>query len=376
MGVLDRFRGVTDDMLADLERLVMTETPSEDLAAVRRGCAVVADLSHELLGVRPRTVEVDGRPHLLLRTGATPSVLLLGHLDTVWPLGTTARWPFAGDGTAVTGPGVFDMKAGLVQGLRAVAAGIDVERVAILITTDEETGSSTSRRLVVDQAREVDAVLVLEPSAAGALKTARKGVSLYQLTVTGRAAHAGLAPETGVNALLELGDQLQAIAALADPTGGTTVSPTRAVAGTTVNTIPATAVADIDVRAWTAAEQDRVDDAIRALRPIRDGAILQVGGGINRPPLEPSASTDLYARARRCAGRLGLPPPDGAAVGGGSDGNLTAAAGVPTLDGLGAVGDGAHAEGEHVLVTAMAERAALVHALLTDLLTTTPEPRQ
>lgn len=356
-------------MVAHLEHLVMVETPSEDLAAVREGCKLMADLVHDLLGEHPAQVEVEGRPHLLLQTGQTPRVLLLGHLDTVWPIGTTARWPFSFDGTTASGPGAFDMKAGLVQGLHALQSDMDLDDVAVLITTDEEIGSATSRQLVEDCARTAECVLVLEPSADGALKTARKGVSMYRLDITGRAAHAGLNPESGINALLELGEHLRTIAALGDTEQGTTVSPTRARAGTTSNTIPATATADIDVRAWSATEQHQIDKALRRLQPVRPGATVALRGGVNRPPLEPTASAELFRRALRCAEQLKLPRLDAAAVGGGSDGNFCAAVGVPTLDGLGAVGGGAHAEGEHVLVRAMPERAALVHGLITDLLT-------
>lgn len=366
--VLVRLRAGREAMLADLERLVMVESPSEDLEAVQRGCVAVADLTYGLLGQRPKEVVVSGRPHLLLQTGPSPRVLLLGHLDTVWPLGTTQRWPFSADGTTVTGPGVFDMKAGLVQGLHALSRGIDLDDVAVLISTDEEIGSETSRQLIEKCARTAGTVLVLEPSAAGAIKTSRKGVSMYGLDVDGRAAHAGLDPESGVNALLELGDQLRVVAGLGDQSEGTTVSPTRATAGATVNTIPAAANAQIDVRAWTAKEQRRVDDAMHRLLPVRPGATLRLRGGINRPPLEASMSASLFERAQRCADVLGLEPLAHAAVGGASDGNFTAAVGVPTLDGMGAVGDGAHAEGEHVVIDAMADRAALLHALLTDLL--------
>lgn len=368
MTVLARLRGIEDAMLADLERLVMVETPTEDLRAVQQGCAVVADLTEELLGARPSEIVVDGRPHLLLQTSATPSVLLLGHLDTVWPIGTTGRWPFSSDGVTASGPGTFDMKAGLVMGLRALALGVGLDAVAMLITTDEEVGSPTSRRLVEECARAAGAVLVLEPSAAGSLKTSRKGVSMYTLDVTGRAAHAGLDPESGVNALLELGDQLRAVASLGDAAAGTTVSPTRAQAGTTSNTIPAAATVDIDVRAWTADEQRRVDGELRRLVPVRSGAGIVLHGGINRLPLELPMSAELFGRAVRCADALGLPPLTSAAVGGGSDGNFSAAAGVRTLDGLGAVGGGAHAEGEHVVIEEMVHRTGLLHALLIDLL--------
>ncbi|MFW3172656.1 M20 family metallopeptidase [Geodermatophilus sp. CPCC 206100] len=351
------------ELLAQVERLVMTESPSEDLALTRACAGVVGGLVSEVLGERPQELDVDGRPHLLLRSGAERPVLLLAHLDTVWPAGTTADWPFSVAGDTATGPGVFDMKAGLVQGLHAVRTA-GVAGVDLLVTSDEEIGSPTSRSLIEREARRARAVLVLEPSADGAPKTARKGVSMYRLLVTGRASHAGLEPEAGVNALVELAAQVAALAALGDPAAGTTVTPTVARAGTTTNTVPATAETALDVRAWTAAEQQRVDDALRALTPTLDGAALQLLGGVNRPPLEAAASTALMALAARCAAELGFALPDGRAVGGGSDGNFTAGIGVPTLDGLGAVGAGAHARGERVSVPALAERTALVARLL------------
>jgi glutamate carboxypeptidase len=290
------------------------------------------------------------------------------HVDTVWPIGTTDRWPFAVVGDSATGPGAFDMKAGLVQGLHALSLLPDLTGVRVVITTDEEIGSPTSRGLIEDTSRGARAALVLEPSAAGALKSARKGVSMYQLVVTGRAAHAGLEPEKGVNAGLELAHQLLALEGLADPAAGTTVTPTLLSAGTTTNTVPARATVALDVRAVTEAEQQRVDLALHGLLPALPGAGLELLGGPNRPPLQPSASADLVMRARLLAEELGLPSLRDVAVGGGSDGNFTAGIGVPTLDGLGAVGDGAHAEGEHVVISAMPERAALVAALVQDVL--------
>jgi glutamate carboxypeptidase len=290
------------------------------------------------------------------------------HVDTVWPMGTAARWPFdVADGRA-TGPGAFDMKAGLVQGLHALSVLPDLTGVRVLITTDEEVGSPTSRALIEETVRGAAAALVLEPSAAGALKSARKGVSMYELVVTGRASHAGLEPEKGVNAGLELAHQLLTLESVADAPAGTTVTPTLLSAGTTTNTVPARATVAIDVRAMTEAEQSRVDQVLRGLRPVLPGAGLELLGGPNRPPLQPTASAELLTRARRLAEELGLPPLLDVAVGGGSDGNFTAGVGVPTLDGLGAVGDGAHAEGEYVVVSAMPERAALVAALVADLL--------
>ena len=213
------------------------------------------------------------------------------------------------------------------------------------------------------------AALVLEASAdGGALKTARKGVSLYDVRVLGRAAHAGLEPELGVNATLELAHQALVVSALTEPALGTTVTPTVMRAGTTTNTVPAEGSFAVDVRVRTLAEQDRVDAALRSLRSVVPGASLEITGGPNRPPLDPAASAALFDRARALAGRLGLPDLVAVAVGGASDGNFTAGVGAPTLDGLGAVGGGAHADDEHVLVEALPGRTALLAALVADLL--------
>jgi glutamate carboxypeptidase len=370
--LLTDLRQMQDSMLAVLEDLVMTETPSDDLECVQDGVRLLSRIVNRLLGEVPETIEVDGRPHLRLRGGGPRPVLVLCHLDTVWPLGTTKRWPFAVSDGRATGPGAFDMKAGLVQALFAVSALRRHDDVTLLVTTDEEIGSPTGRTLVEDEARRSRAVLVPEPSAAAALKTSRKGISLYRLQLQGRAAHAGLEPERGINALIELVHQLPRIAALADPSAGTTVTPTTASAGSTVNTVPAAAEVSIDVRAATLAEQARVDAGLNGLSPVLEGASLRLLGGINRPPLERSASAELHALAGRCAAGLGLEPLREASVGGGSDGNFTAALGVPTLDGLGAVGDHAHAEGEYVLTAAMPERAALLSSLVDHL----REPQQ
>jgi glutamate carboxypeptidase len=356
-----------DAMVGVLEDLVMTETPSNDTALIRSGVSLTSRLVHGLLGQAPEILDVDGRQHLRLRGGSPSPVLVLCHLDTVWPAGTTARWPFSVTDGRATGPGVFDMKAGLVQALYAISSVTRQDGVTLLITSDEEIGSVSSRSLIEEEALRSRAVLVLEPSADGALKTARKGISMYRLLVEGRAAHAGLEPERGVNALVELAYQIPAIAALSDPAVGTSVTPTTGSAGTTTNTVPAQAEVAIDVRAWTAAEQARVHEALSALRPHLPGASLRLTGGVNRPPLEPDRSVALADLADSCAEGLGLRPFGRAAVGGGSDGNFTAALGVPTLDGLGAVGGNAHAEGEYMDVTAMGERTDLVRALLSHL---------
>jgi glutamate carboxypeptidase len=367
---LDRFEALLPALLADVEALVTCESPSADLAAVAASADVVARVGEQRLGTPPERVVLDGRTHLRWRLGDGPSrVLLLGHHDTVWPLGSLATRPFAVRDGVLRGPGCFDMKAGVVLALHAVASLPDPSGVTILITGDEEIGSPSSRELIESEAAGRVAALVLEASAGGgALKTERKGVSQYRLRATGRAAHAGLEPERGVNSTVELARQVLAVTALADPERGTTVTPTVMAAGTTANTVPATGEFAIDVRVRDAAEQDRVDAALRALRPALEGARLELLGAPNRPPLPASASTALFARAAALADRLGLPPLTGVAVGGGSDGNFTAGVGTPTLDGLGAVGGGAHAEDEHVLVAELPRRAALVTALVAELL--------
>jgi glutamate carboxypeptidase len=365
--LLTELRSRTPRLVDDLAALVAVESPSLDLAATAAGASTVDDLVADLLGSRCERFEDDGRVHLCWSGGGTTRVVIVTHVDTVWPLGTLARWPFVVDGDRATGPGAFDMKAGLVQGLHALSLLPDLSGVRVLVTTDEEVGSPTSRALIEKTSIGAAAALVLEPSAAGALKSARKGVSLYELVVHGKAAHAGLDPEKGVNAGLELARQLLALEALADAGLGTTVTPTVISGGTTTNTVPARASVAVDVRVASPQEQQRVDAGMRATQPVADGARLEVLGGPNRPPLPLAASVDLVSRARRLADELGLAPLQDVHVGGGSDGNFTAGIGVPTLDGLGAVGDGAHAEGEYVVVSAMAERAALVAGLVQEL---------
>ncbi len=357
-------------VLADLRELVECESPSDDLAAVARSADVVARIGTARLGVAPDVIVVDGRTHLRWRLGAGPSrVLVLGHHDTVWPLGSLTTHPWSVQGGVVRGPGCFDMKAGLVMAFHALAGLDDRDGVTVLVTGDEELGSPSSRVLIEEEARMASAALVLEASAdGGALKTARKGVSLYDVHVLGRAAHAGLEPERGVNATLELAHQALVVSALAEPGLGTTVTPTVMRAGTTTNTVPAEGSFAVDVRVETLAEQARVDAAIRSLRTVVPGASVEVSGGPNRPPLEAAASGELFERARLLARRLGQPEPTSAAVGGASDGNFTAGVGTPTLDGLGAVGGGAHADDEHVLVAAIPACIALLGALVADLL--------
>ncbi|HZQ81457.1 MAG TPA: M20/M25/M40 family metallo-hydrolase [Gaiellaceae bacterium] len=361
-------------MIDALRALVEAESPSADPAACR-ACVDVADsLARELFGVAGERIEAGGRVHLRWRFGAQPRVLLIGHLDTVWPLGTLARWPFDVTGGRATGPGVFDMKAGVVQLLFALARLERRDGVAVLLTTDEEIGSPTARPVIEETAQGIEWALVLEPSADGALKTERKGVAVYRIGVTGRAAHAGLEPEKGANAAVELAHLLLAVAELALPEEGTTVTPTLVTAGTAMNTVPAHALAHVDVRTRTVAEAERIDAAINGLRAVTDGTALEIERTVGVPPLEHRASAALYGRAQRVAERLGLPPLAETAVGGGSDGNLLAGLGVEVLDGLGAVGANAHAEGEYVEVAALADRCALVAGLVADLLGSSAAP--
>ncbi len=364
----DRPAGL-DAMLADLEELVTCESYSADHAAVARSAQVVAAQGGRLLGTPAQTLVIDGVSHVQWTFG-TPRVLLLGHHDTVWPIGSLKTHPWSVEQGIARGPGVFDMKAGLVQMFHALASLPSLDGLCLLVTGDEEVGSGTSRRLIEDLARQCAAALVLEPSApGGGLKTSRKGVSAYDITVHGRAAHSGLEPEKGVNAATELAHQLLALQHIADGvtarTGpGTTLTPTLMSAGTASNTVPARAELHVDVRVPNAAAQEAVDQLIRTPQPRTNGARLQVDGGPNRPPLEADASRELFALATEQAAQLGLGPLRQAAVGGASDGNYTAGAGCPTLDGLGAVGDGAHADHEHVLTAAMPARARLLAHLV------------
>jgi glutamate carboxypeptidase len=372
--LLGRLRARLEEMVELLDTLVTSESPSNDPTLLAATADLIAERGTSLLGVEPDRIAGPGAPALHwslpgVRCGGRP-VLVLAHLDTVWPVGTIARWPFSVDGGRATGPGAFDMKAGLVQALFALAVlrETDLERppVVVLVTADEEIGSPAGREVIESVARDASAVLVLEASETGRLKVARKGVSNYDLHITGRSAHAGLEPEKGINALVAAAGLVLAVEALGAPELGTTVTPTMATAGTTRNTVPATALVAVDVRAATIAEQQRVDDGMRALR-CANGAALAIEGGVNRPPMEQESSSKLLALARHAAERCGLGAIDVARVGGGSDGNLTAALGVPTLDGLGAVGAGAHAEGEYVVVSSMPERAALLAALLVEI---------
>jgi glutamate carboxypeptidase len=352
-------------MVADLAGLVNVESPSRDVAALNASAQAVAGLIHRRLGSAPELVTGAAGPHVHWRAGGMPRVLVLGHHDTVFPLGTLAQRPFAVVDGRISGPGVFDMKGGIVTAIHAVASLADRDGVELLFTCDEEVGSLTSRRLIEERAAACGRTLVLEPAAdGGAVKIGRKGVGMFDVDIIGRAAHAGLEPEKGINALVEAARQVLAITALARPELGTTVTPTVASAGTAENVVPAAASIKVDVRVTSLDEAARVDKEIGALTPVDPRATISVSGGVDRPPMPVTASAELFEVLAQAALDVGIGAIDGVSVGGGSDGNFTAALGIPTLDGLGVRGGGAHADHEWVDVPSLPERAALLAALL------------
>jgi glutamate carboxypeptidase len=297
-------------------------------------------------------------------------LLVLGHMDTVYPAGTIRSMPFRVSKGRAFGPGVFDMKGGLAIALFAVDALAYLRwppqrLVTFLWTSDEETGSESSREIIEREARKSAAVLVLEPANGpdGQLKTRRKATGTAELVITGRAAHAGLNPEQGVNAIHELALQAERLMGWTDPRRGITVSPTIAQGGQRSNVIPAEARLTIDLRAENRGDMQQIEHKLKALRPILPGASLKVYGGFSRPPLEGKASAVLFSRAKELAKELGFSV-DECMAGGGSDGNFTAALGIPTLDGLGAVGKDAHSPEEQVVLASLPERAALLAALI------------
>jgi len=358
-------------LLETIEALVSLESPTTDKAAVDQcGRALAARL--EAIGGRvSRLPRADRGDHLLAEFGCgTSQILLLGHFDTVWPVGQLERMPLVRSNGRMHGPGVFDMKAGIAIGMLATRAlletGISLShRIVMLWTTDEEVGSATSRAAIEDEARRSDAVLVLEPSLpGGAVKTARKGCGEYELRVRGVAAHAGIDPSKGASAIHELARQIVLVQKLQDLDRGVSVNVGIISGGTRTNVVAEEARAVIDVRAPTQADAARVDTAFRALKAVDSRTAVSVTGGMDRPPLERTAQVArLYEQAFEVARELGQALGEGS-TGGGSDGNFTAALGVATLDGLGAVGDGAHALHEHVDIESLPDRAALVAGLI------------
>jgi len=354
-------------IVEDLKRLVEFESPSEDLPACRGVVELAIQIANENLKPEAELIDENGRP-VFWWGSKNPKVVLLAHLDTVWPKGSyLPTWSASGD--IAKGPGVFDMKAGFLQAIYAVKEipGAD-SKIAIIATTDEELGSQSSKALIERVSKSASAVLVLEASLNGKVKTGRKGTSMYQIALHGRASHAGLEPEKGINATTEIATIVIEVAKLANPEFGTTVVPTVMHAGTTTNTVPALATLDIDIRSFSAAELIRVDTAIRKLAAAHPEAKLEVKGGINRPPLETSATLELYEILEKVASEIGMEPVGHASVGGASDGNFAAAAGARVLDGLGAVGDGAHAPHEQILLSSIPSRVKLLTAFIKELI--------
>jgi glutamate carboxypeptidase len=358
-------------LIDTIESLVRIESPSDDKAAVDRCGAELATRLEAIGGRVTRLPQATRGDHLRAEFGSPEGgrpVLLLGHFDTVWPLGTLERMPLVHKDGRLHGPGVFDMKAGIGIAMLATRALLETgasRPIVMLWTTDEEVGSETSRQAIEDEAKKSDAVFVLEPSLpGGAAKTARKGVGEYALHVRGIPAHAGIDPSKGASAIHELARQILRLEQLHDLDRGVSVTVGRVSGGTRTNVVAEDAHAVIDVRATTAADAARLDTALRGLTPVDRRTTLTISGGIDRPPLERTPEVvRLYQLARAVAAELGLTLEEGA-TGGGSDGNFTAAAGVSTLDGIGAVGDGAHALHEHVEVALLPDRAALVAGLI------------
>jgi glutamate carboxypeptidase len=375
LSLLEGLRPHEAAMTRLLGKFVRAESPSFDKAAVDRFGRIVAaewrrrgaKVTVLRQGERGDHIRAEWNPR---GNGAKGQILVLGHLDTVYELGTLKRMPFRASRGRAYGPGTFDMKGGLVLALMAVDALIGTsrtpqKRIVFLWTSDEEIGSRSSRVIIEREARLSDAVLVLEPASGpeGNVKTGRKGVGEIEIVATGRAAHAGLNPEEGINAIEEIALQIVKFSKWNKPNQGITVNAGVIEGGTRTNVVPETARVIVDLRATRAGDMRALERKFHALRPNLRGAKLQIRGGFNRPPMERKNSSALFAKARVLAREMGLSLGE-AHVGGGSDGNFTAALGVPTLDGLGAVGEGAHSPEENVVIRALAERAALIASLL------------
>lgn len=377
MALIEQIQSRQESMLRLLDEIVSLESPTHAKAEVDR---LVAYLVEQC---RSRGAEVASHPQadvgdITVATWPGSSsdqepILVMTHIDTVWPLGTIERRPFTVEDGIARGPGVYDMKNSVVMMLTALdlinEQKLGHRPISWLINTDEEIGSPASRPLIESLARQSSYVLCLEPPVPphGALKTARKGVGMFNLTITGRAAHAGADPEKGISAIQELANQIDFLHSLTDMALGTTVNVGVVSGGTARNVIAAEASALIDLRVTSMTEAERVVEAILNMRPRLPGTTVKIDGGMNRPPMERTERIiAAFERAREIGAGIGLDLSEGF-TGGGSDGNFTAAAGAATIDGLGSVGDGAHAEHEHILVDSFLERTALLTALLTEL---------
>jgi len=377
--LLRYLRNEQNDMVTMLRRFVNAESPSTDKAPLDRFAAMVGEVARSINGhVRYYHSQDTGdhlRAEFRLPSGRTAGrILLLGHLDTVWNLGTIDHMPFRIKRGRAYGPGALDMKSGIVIGLFALQAlqalRIPVKRrIVLLLTADEESGSPSSRPIIEREARQSEFVLALEPAHGprGALKTARKGVGEFQIRAKGRAAHAGLDPEKGASAIGELCRQMLRLEKWAEPRRGITLNVGVVWGGTRSNVVPAEAAAKVDVRVARAQDGEKIEKRLRSIKPFDRRVALEITGRFTRPPLERTAPVaDLFRRARRLARSLGISLQE-ASVGGGSDGNFTAALGIPTLDGLGGVGDGAHAAHENILIPELPRRSALLAHLIAGL---------
>jgi glutamate carboxypeptidase len=374
--ILRELRGRQGAMVKLLGDFVRCESPSHVQSAVDE-CAAMVAREWQRRGAKVRILRQRERGNHVRAEiwdgegRASGQIMVLGHTDTVYPLGTLGKMPFRVAQGRAWGPGTFDMKGGIVLALHAVDAlrALKIQptkRFVFLWTSDEEIGSESSRRAIEQDARRSDAVLVLEPSfgSEGRLKTQRKGVGGAEIIVTGRSAHAGIDPEKGVNAVHELALQIARLMEMNDPRRAITLQTTVVSGGTITNVVPEHARALVDIRYARAADIPRINRRLHALRPILKGARVEVHGGADRPPLERTAAVrKLFGVAQTLMREMGLPL-DEASTGGGSDGSFTAALGVATLDGLGAVGDGAHSPREHVVISKLSERAALIAGLL------------
>lgn len=374
----DHFAARQNQVLSLVRSLVETESPSGDEAGSRAIAFLLADVTRSVHAVSSfKQIRGPGfGDHILIRAfdGANGApIVILGHTDTVHPRGSIKERPWRVEANRIYGPGIFDMKANCALALEVLhaceATGAKPgSPITILLTCDEESGSPSGRALVEAETKDARAVLVLEPPASGGrVKTARKGTGMFTIEVEGRAAHAGLDPEKGVSAVLELARQTVRLHELNQPAKGTTVNVTLVRGGTHSNVVPAAAHAELDLRFTSIDEANRIEREVRNLKPFDERARLKITGGINRPPLERTAKVkSLYEHAREIAARLDFDLGE-ASVGGASDGNFAAALGVPVLDGLGIDGDGAHAAHEHIIVDGIPTRGALLAGLLASL---------
>lgn len=373
--VISRLTENSDSILKDIEVLVNLESPSTDKTLLDKTSVYLSEYGRKMLGVTPEVIEnEDAGNNLIFRVNEGSKekpVLILTHYDTVWPEGTLQRMPFNIDGNMVTGPGVFDMKSGMIQGFWALKIlkenGLVHIPITFMCTSDEETGSEHSRDLIEKEALNSQCVIVLEASKDGMVKTGRKGVGRFSVEIHGKAAHSGLDHKSGISAVDELARIILELHSFTDYERGTTVNVGVVDGGTRSNVVAAEAHADVDLRIETMAEAERVSKLIFNLKPHVQGTTVKVTGGLNRPPMERTEkNVELFNKAKQAAVPLGIDLED-CVVGGASDGNFCSALGIPVLDGMGSVGGNAHAEGEYVLKDTIAQRSALLALLIMEL---------